>query len=67
MTGDGDGGVGGVGGGSGEGGSSNGGNGLQTTDQHTIMVWMNIMNVAVFVVVCLACTYGVGRYVMLVL
>ena len=32
-----------------------------------IMVWMDIMNVSVFVIFCFACTYDVGRYVLLVL
>ena len=35
----------------------------------TLLVWIKIMNVAVFVDVCLACAYyvGVGRYILLVL
>ena len=35
----------------------------------TLMVWIKILNVAIFVDVCLACAYyvGVGRYVLLVL
>ena len=43
-----------------DGGSSNGGDGLRTADRHRT----KMMNVAVFVVLCLV--YDVGRYMLLV-